>query len=189
MLTLVLFQPLVFGTGDGVPKLSTGGVASRLMVTDALVVPPADVTEQLNVTPAVSVVTLPVSQPAVPRMLPGTSLMAQATCTSLVYQPLLPGVPLICGVIPGAVRSMLTGGVVKVALLPAASLTTTCVSSALPLPVMSTGLGELVEATPEVASLALNEKATSPVFQPEAFGAGEPAAKLSTGGVASRFTV
>ena len=58
MLTLVLFQPLVFGAGEGVPKVSTGGVASRLMVTELLVVPAPEATVQLNVVPAVSAVTV-----------------------------------------------------------------------------------------------------------------------------------
>src|SRR5688572_26161925 len=70
MLTLVLFQPLELGVGEGVPKASTGGVASRLSVTELLAVPPAEITEQLNVIPAVSVVTFAVSQPVVLRMLP-----------------------------------------------------------------------------------------------------------------------
>jgi hypothetical protein len=42
-----------------------GAVASRLTVTDWLFGPPALVAEQVNVTPAVSVVTLLVPQPLV----------------------------------------------------------------------------------------------------------------------------
>src|SRR5688572_12086401 len=52
MLTLVLFQPLEFGTGEGVPKFSTGGVASRFRVTELLAVPPPETTLQVSVTPA-----------------------------------------------------------------------------------------------------------------------------------------
>jgi len=55
MLTLVLFQPLALGAGEGLPKFSTGGVASRFTVTEALVVPPEEVVEQVSVTPLVSV--------------------------------------------------------------------------------------------------------------------------------------
>src|SRR6185503_20337247 len=50
MLTLVLFQPLALGAGEGLPKFSTGGVASRFTVTEALVVPPEEVVEQVSVT-------------------------------------------------------------------------------------------------------------------------------------------
>src|SRR5262245_58253756 len=57
MLTLVLFQPFAFGAGEGVPKLSTGGVASRLMVTEALAVPPPEVTLQEEMMPLVSAFT------------------------------------------------------------------------------------------------------------------------------------
>src|SRR5688572_14111243 len=88
----------------------------------------------------------------------------------------------------GAVRSMFTAGVVKDALLPAISLTTTAASSPVPLPVMTTGFGKLVDATPEVESLALKGNSTSPVFHPEEFG-GEGEPKVSCGAVASRFTV
>src|SRR4051812_7790399 len=94
MLTLVLFHPLVFGTGEGVPKLSTGGVASRLMVTELLEVPAPEATAQLNVIPAVSVVTVLSLQPLFDRMLSDAFTTCQDTCTSLVYQPLLPVVPL-----------------------------------------------------------------------------------------------
>ena len=63
MLTLVLFQPFMFGAGEGVPKVSTGGVASRLTVTELLAVPPPEMTLHVKVTPAVSVVTLLLPQP------------------------------------------------------------------------------------------------------------------------------
>ena len=70
MLTLVLFQPFAFGTGEGVPKFSTGGVASRLRVTEFDTVPLAEVTLQVKVTPAVSAVTLLMPQPVLLRMFP-----------------------------------------------------------------------------------------------------------------------
>src|SRR3569833_1088907 len=65
MFTLGLFQPFAVGTGDGVPNGSTGGVASRFTVTDRVVVPPADVTLQVNVSPSVSLVTALDSHPVV----------------------------------------------------------------------------------------------------------------------------
>src|SRR4029079_16693658 len=65
MLTLVLFQPLALGAGEGLPKFSTGGVASRFTVTEALVVPPEEVVEQVSVTPLVSVEIVAGPQPVV----------------------------------------------------------------------------------------------------------------------------
>ena len=125
MLTSVLFQPFAFGAGEGVPNVSTGGVASRWMMTELLAVPPPEVTVQLSVTPAVSVVMSLVSQPLVEMMLAGDSSIAQLTCTSLVYQPLLPAEPATTGVMRGSERSMFTMGVVNVELLPALSVTIT----------------------------------------------------------------
>ena len=68
MLTFVLFQPFAFGTGEGVPNVKTGGVASRLMFTDSVVVPAPDVTLHVNVVPAVSVSIRRSSQPLDARM-------------------------------------------------------------------------------------------------------------------------
>src|SRR6185436_18604399 len=81
MLTLVLFQPVALGTGEGLPKFSTGGVASRFTVTELLVVPQPEVTLQVSKTPAVSVFKTLASQPFVAMMLAGTSSMIQVTCT------------------------------------------------------------------------------------------------------------
>ena len=77
----------------GAPKLSSGGVASRLMVIELLALPPPEVTLQVKVTPAVSVVTLLFSQPLLDRMLAGDSLIDQLTPTAQVYQPFVPSVP------------------------------------------------------------------------------------------------
>src|SRR5436190_15355021 len=189
MLTLVLFQPFTLAAGEGVPKLSTGGVASRFTVTELLADPPPERTLQVNVTPAVSVVTLLVPQPLLERMLAGDSLTAQLTCTSLVNQPLLPRTPLIAGATDGVDRSMDTAGVSKVPLLPAPSTTTTWVRRLAPSPVMITGLLLFVEATPDMASVASNAKLTSLANQPTEFGAGVGALNASCGGVASRLTV
>src|SRR5262245_18134820 len=63
MLTAPRCQPFASGAGVGLPKVTVGGVASRLTVTLALAVPPDDVAAQVNVTPAVSWVTDAGSQP------------------------------------------------------------------------------------------------------------------------------
>ena len=68
---------------------------------------------------------------------------------------------------------MLTGGVVKEALLPAASVTTTCLLRPVPSPAISSGLLVLVEAIPEVASVVSKVNVTSLLCQPEALAAGE----------------
>ena len=69
-LTLVLFQPLTFGRGVAAPNVRTGGVASRLMVTEFDTVPLAEVTLQVKATPAVSAVTLLTPQPVLLRIFP-----------------------------------------------------------------------------------------------------------------------
>ena len=61
--TLVLFQPLALGAGVADTVGAFGADASRLMVTDALFVPPALVAEHVNVVLPVSTVTLEGSQP------------------------------------------------------------------------------------------------------------------------------
>ena len=94
--TLLLFQPLLLGSGDGV-AVATGAVASRLTVTDLLAVPPVLVAEQLNVTPVVSTVTKEAEQPVWVVIAESGSLTLQATLTSLVYQPLAPSVPVMVG--------------------------------------------------------------------------------------------
>src|SRR6186997_2744566 len=63
-LTLVLFQPLTFGSGVAAPNVSTGGVASRLTVIVLLAEPPPETMLHVKVTPAVSVVTLLMPQPS-----------------------------------------------------------------------------------------------------------------------------
>ena len=98
--------------------------------------------------------------------------------------------PAITGVtVVGGVRSMFTGGVVKLAEFPAASVTVTVAVSPVPSPVITTGPLLLVEATPDVPSEVVNAKLTSPLCQPEAFGAGEGGPNTSVGGVASRLSV
>src|SRR5215831_13515152 len=61
--TTELFQPSAFGSGESAPNASSGGVASRLTVTDFVAVPPGVVTVQVNVVPAVSLLTTLEPQP------------------------------------------------------------------------------------------------------------------------------
>src|SRR5262245_5438483 len=154
------------GSGRAVPNVRVGGRVSRLMVTVREEVPPYDVTLQVNEVPAVSVVTVWVEHPPMEVTEPfGRSSTLKVTCTLLRYQPSLPSVPVIETSMTGAVRSMFTRGEVYVAELPATSVTVTCCVRPGPSPVNSSGLGTLVEDTPEVVSSAKNGKLTSPVFQ------------------------
>jgi hypothetical protein len=68
-------------------------------------VPPALVAVQVNTVPAVSVVTVDVSQPDVDVTVDSGSDTAQLTVTSLTYQPLLPDVPVTVGETTGGVES------------------------------------------------------------------------------------
>jgi hypothetical protein len=68
-----------------------GAVASRLMVTDCELVPPALVALQVKVWPAVSVLTVVGPQPLEDVIDDSGSFTVQLMYTSLTYQPLLPG--------------------------------------------------------------------------------------------------
>ena len=73
----------------------------------------------------------------------------------------------------GAVRSIFTVGVANVSLLSAASVTMTDALNAVPSPPTPAGLDDgLVDATPDIASTAVNANDTSARFQPLAFAAG-----------------
>src|SRR5579859_4483159 len=94
------------------------------MVTELEFDKPAPlVAEQVYVVPFVSVVRVIVAQPVLLEMPDSVSITLQETLTSLTYQPLLPGVPAITGVMTGAVVSTLivieTGGAVRPAPLVA----------------------------------------------------------------------
>src|SRR5262245_53274281 len=52
--TSVLFQPAAVAAGEAQPNPTSGGVTSRLIVTERVVVPPCEVAVQMNVVPAVS---------------------------------------------------------------------------------------------------------------------------------------
>jgi hypothetical protein len=84
--------------------LSTGGVASRLIVTDCVDVPPALVALQVMVMLAVSVLIVVVLQPVLEGV-DSASVTLQLTMTLLVYQPFVPSVPVTVGVIIGGVLS------------------------------------------------------------------------------------
>jgi hypothetical protein len=94
------------GFGETV-GLKTGAVASRLIVTLWIVVPPVLVAWQVKVTPVVSVATVWRSQPTCMVTVDSLSTTDQLTLTVLVYQPLFPSVPLILGVMIGGVVSAL----------------------------------------------------------------------------------
>jgi hypothetical protein len=103
--TSVLFQPLPFAAGVRLVKAIVGAVASRLMVTDWLFVPPELVAEHVNVVPLVSLETVVGVQPDDEVMLESGSVTVQLTVTLLVYQPLFPSVPETFGVMTGGVES------------------------------------------------------------------------------------
>jgi hypothetical protein len=96
------------------------------MVTDFESVPPLLVAVQVKVTPEVSVVTLLEPQPLWDVIADSLSVTVQLTDTSLVYQKLLPIVPLTFGVMTGAVVSQMrvTEAVAAAEEFPAASVET-----------------------------------------------------------------
>ena len=101
---LTLYQPVTAGAGVVLP-LIVGGVASFLMVTLDVDVPPAEVAEHGKVTPAVSEVTLWGSHPVRELIADSASVTVNETPTFDVYQPLLPSEPVMVGVITGGVVS------------------------------------------------------------------------------------
>jgi hypothetical protein len=100
------FQPAPFAIGEGV-AVAAGGVASRRIVTDSVVVPPSLVAVQVNVWPAESDVIDTAPQPLLDVICDSGSDTAQLTDKSLVYQPSLPGTPLTDGVIVGGELSLI----------------------------------------------------------------------------------
>ena|SRR5689334_16993070 len=105
---------LAFGVAVALPFNSTelgetlgviaGAVASRMIVTSRLLIPPALVALQLMVWPGVSA-EIVVGAQAGDVTADSASETVQLTVTSLVYQPLLPSVPVTLGVITGGVAS------------------------------------------------------------------------------------
>ena len=85
----------------------TGGVLSILIVIETVPDNPAPfVAEQVKVTPAVSVVRVVCAQPVEDAIPDSGSLTFQTTVTLLLYQPLLPKVPVITGTTTGGVVSI-----------------------------------------------------------------------------------
>jgi hypothetical protein len=102
---LAVAEPLSStGLGETV-GLKTGPVASRLIVMLFEAVPPALVAWQVKVIPVVSVATVWELQPVCMMTVDSLSITDQLTLTVLAYQPLLPNVPLIVGVMTGGVVS------------------------------------------------------------------------------------
>src|SRR6516164_11488593 len=97
----------VSGSIVGVKKVFiSGGVLSILTVTEADVDRPTPfVAEQVNVIPAVSAVSVVGVQPDEDVIPDSGSVTFQLTPTLLMYQPLLPNVPVICGTMTGGVVS------------------------------------------------------------------------------------
>jgi hypothetical protein len=85
-----------------------GVTVSRWIVTDCELVPPALVAVQVRVVPlfVVSVLIKVGSHPLEEEIADSASTTDQETVTSLIYQPLLPKVPLTIGVITGPVLSV-----------------------------------------------------------------------------------
>jgi hypothetical protein len=104
MPTSPLFHPFAFAAVVLDPP-AEGGVASRLIVTEFDDVPPVLVAVHVNVCPGVSVETVMAPQPFEEEIEDSASVTVQLTVTLLVYQPLLPIVPLTFGVITGGVES------------------------------------------------------------------------------------
>ena len=99
---------LPFGgqSSDGVgTQVRLGDVASRFTVTDSVLVPPSLVAMHVNVVPAVSAVTVTVSQPLCAEIGVCASLTSQLTVTSPVYQPRSPSGPVMEGTRRGGVGS------------------------------------------------------------------------------------
>ena len=99
-MTLLLYQPATLGLLVAA-ALMVGAVASRWMVTLSLLLPAALVAEQVKVMPLVSLVIFCVSQPLWLLMAAPLATTVQETVTLLTYQPLLPSVPTILGVMVG----------------------------------------------------------------------------------------
>jgi hypothetical protein len=104
IITADVYHPAESGARSG-DAVIVGGVVSRFIVTDFVVVPPALVAEQEKVTPVVSLVTELLTQPVFELITDSGSVTVQVRVTLEMYHPLFPSVPLILGVITGPVVS------------------------------------------------------------------------------------
>lgn len=100
------------------------------------------------------------------------SVPVNITVTFVWFHPLALGGGDTLAEATGGVLSILTAGDVKVALLPAASVTVTVLVTLDPSLVNTSGLGIEVETTPDKLSLVEKLTRTSLLFQPAAFAAG-----------------
>src|SRR5882724_8784052 len=88
--------------------------------------------------------------------------------------------------IAGDVLSILTGGVVRCAVLPALSVTVSVPVTDVPSPESTRAfIPGLVREIPESASLAVKGSETAVLFQPAAFGRGLAGLNVTVGGVVS----
>ena len=99
-----MFHPKAFASGVRV-MLTNGGVASRLIVTAFVAVPPPDSAAQVNVVPVVSAVTVTGSHPFLDVIADSASVIDQVIVTSDRYHPFLPRFPEVVGTITGGVSS------------------------------------------------------------------------------------
>ena len=104
IVALPAYQPWAPGVPE-TERMAVGGVASRLMVTEFELLPPALVALQVKVAPVVSVLTLAAPQPEVEVTLESGSVTIQPTLTFPTYQPSAPAVPVTLGVMTGGVLS------------------------------------------------------------------------------------
>ena len=103
--TSLTYQPFVPAVHAVIARLADGPVLSSLIVTEFELVPPALVAVQVRVVPVVSAVSVVALHPEEEVMADSGSLTVQLTFTLLVYQPLLPAVPVTLGVMTGGVVS------------------------------------------------------------------------------------
>jgi hypothetical protein len=89
----------------GIPLICGAALSILMVMGRDLEIPTPLVAEQIRVSPAVSAVRLVDAHPVEDVIPDSGSVTFQLTVTALRYQPLLPSVPVICGVIVGAVIS------------------------------------------------------------------------------------
>ena len=89
----------------GVAIVAAGRVASRLIVTDFVLVPPALFAEQVYVLPFVSEIMDTLAQPLFDWIRDSGSVTVQSSRALVVYQPLLPNVPVTSAAMFGGVVS------------------------------------------------------------------------------------
>ena len=99
------YQPCAPGVPELTERTAVGGVASRLIVTEFEVLPPALVALQVKVVPEVSALTLAAPHPDIDVTLESGSVTIHPTLTFPTYQPFAPRDPVTLGVMTGGVLS------------------------------------------------------------------------------------